>query len=89
MTKRCPRQQTALTPCVVVDGPICYTLGAYRRPLCVGCDAGPTTTGVGVNVAALTREFDAYHHTGRSTRQFPIPTIEQIARAKERVLRRG
>ena len=89
MTKRCPRQQSALTPCVVVDGSICYTLGAYRRPLCVGCDAGPTVTGVGVNVAALTREFEAYNRGERTTRQFPIPTPEEIARAKERVLRRG
>jgi hypothetical protein len=83
MSRRCPRQQTERTPCVVVDGPICYTLGAYRRPMCVGCDMGPSITGVGVDVAALTREFDEYTRTGH-TRQFPIPTLEEIARAKRR-----
>jgi hypothetical protein len=46
-------------------------------------------TGVGVDVAALTREFDAYNRTGRSTRQFPIPTPEQIAKAQERRLWRA
>jgi hypothetical protein len=84
MSRRCPRQQTELTPCVVVDGAICYTLGPYRRPVCLGCDMGPTVTGVGVDVEALTRDFDAYHYTGRSTRQFPIPTLEEIARFKRR-----
>jgi hypothetical protein len=89
MTKRCPRQQSDTTPCVVVYGPICYTLGAYRRPMCAGCDAGPTTTGVGVDLEALTRQVDEYARTGL-TRQFPIPTDEEIIRAqKTRRGRRG
>jgi hypothetical protein len=83
MTQHCSRQRSALTPCVVVDGPICYTLGPYRRPVCVSCGMGPTITGVGVDVDALTRQFEEYAATGRG-RQFPIPTPEQIAGAKRK-----
>jgi hypothetical protein len=50
--------------------------------MCCSCDASPATTGVAVDVEALTREFDAYSRHGETTRMFPTPTPEQIARAQ-------
>lgn len=84
MTKTCPRQQSILHPCVVAHGPVCYTLGSYRQPMCAGCDATPLITGVEVDIDALTREFDAYNRGEETSRDFPIPTTAQIRARKGR-----
>ena len=45
---RCPRKKTDMTPCVVTDGPVAYAIysRANQRPICVGCERSPATTGV-------------------------------------------
>lgn len=84
MTRACPRQQSERHPCVVVDGPICYTLvSSELQPICCGCDAGPMITGVPVDLEALRQQFKEYAATGRG-RQFPIPTDQQIRAARRR-----
>lgn len=58
--KSCPRKKSDMTPCVVTDGAICYTLDSYGYPICVGCERGIHITGVPVDIEKLKRELDAY-----------------------------
>lgn len=56
----CPRKRSDMTPCVITDGIICYTLDSFRHPICVGCEKGPEVTGVAVDADKLRADYDAY-----------------------------
>jgi hypothetical protein len=58
--KTCPRKKSGMTPCVITDGENCYTLDGDRNAICVGCERGPATTGVPVDLIELQRKYDAY-----------------------------
>jgi hypothetical protein len=44
--KTCPYAKSDMTPCVIRDGDICYAMGSYDNPICVGCELTPEQTGV-------------------------------------------
>lgn len=46
MTTHCPYAQSDMTPCVRRDGPICFAMDSFDRPICVGCERTPNGAGV-------------------------------------------
>ena len=55
----CPRKKSDMTPCVVTDGILCYVYTPYHGAICVGCERGPPTTGVFIDIEKLKRNYDA------------------------------
>ena len=43
---KCPHAKSAMTPCVIRDGPVCYAMDSADNPICVGCERPPEVTGV-------------------------------------------
>lgn len=43
---KCPRARSEMTPCVIKDGAIAYAISSSDTPICVGCEKGPTITGI-------------------------------------------
>ena len=43
---KCPYRKSDMTPCVIIDGPICYAADSQDRPICVGCERSPEKTGI-------------------------------------------
>jgi hypothetical protein len=42
----CPHRADASMPCVIAEGPVCYTSDANDQPVCAGCGSAPFQTGV-------------------------------------------
>lgn len=57
----CPRAKSADTPCVFRDGTVAYAMSSMDAPICVGCEKGPTVTGVTIHAADWKRTVDAWY----------------------------
>lgn len=44
--KFCQYAKSGMTPCVRRDGDTAFAIGLGDRPICVGCERGPTMCGV-------------------------------------------
>jgi len=57
----CPRAKSDMTPCVVRDGTIAYAMSSMDAPICVGCEQGPTITGVAMPAAEWKQIVDTWY----------------------------
>lgn len=63
---KCPFAKSDMTPCVRRDGHICWVLGDFDHPICVGCEKGPKTIGIDVDELALVRYLKQLENEQRS-----------------------
>jgi hypothetical protein len=42
----CDYRKSDMTPCVLVDGPVCFAFGSNDEPICVGCERSYRVLGV-------------------------------------------